>query len=484
MSLMTAVRRVNIPHQMIFGRKFHIINYFFSTFITSVCAFFAVPLLIRVMKIEEFGRWSFLEPLFLLFSQTAILGLNYGVIKNISFDKLLPSYTFRSLLITAQPVMILTSLVGFLTLSYSGFTLNISLWFSLFVYSEAVLMLLLATFRAANNSFGFASISALRALVILIVLLIAVFVGSVEVNTAEDMIKWSFLASLCSVFLGLFLVRDMNGTGHARLCNMELYKDSLKYGLPLFITGLFTLVILYGERYILASYLDYSALAQYVIYVKIAAIINPILITPFNIWWPTERFNRLKDTDGGVSFFRNTSVVFLAILLLCGGSLWLFSPVVLSWFAPGIPSRMDIQLLLIASVIFMGMAAPLNIGMLNPGRTHWNIYAVLIAAVIHISCCFLIIPWLGIYGAALATAISYFFYTFIMNLLSQRFYAVPFAYVKMLLLILISPLLLLGIHEFASTGSIPVKTAIFLAASFSIFLPLLAANIRQVYAKR
>jgi O-antigen/teichoic acid export membrane protein len=434
------------------NKLIHLSGYFFATATTAAVSFFSIPMLIRALGTEQFGRWSLLEPLQLLLSQVMLLGLNYGIIKQVSFDKSLPFFTFKKHLIGSQPFMFLVSSIAFFALPVFGFSYYEAGFFSLLIYVESVILLSLATYRAANEVRGYAIASITRALIFMLILIITFITEFHLVKSIVDVLKWRLVAVALGVMLSFTLVGCINKADFfsSKLSTETIgkwYVNAVRYGFPILVTGLLAQVIEFADRYILKAYFDYITLAQYVIYIKIAAFLNPLIITPFSLWWPTERFRRQKDPDGGSEFFNRISIQFLFVLLLLGGVLWLISPWLISWFAPGIPVASDIILILIYSVIFMGMGYPLNISLLNEGRTHLNIFGVLCGALIHIILCFLLIPNYGIIGAALSTSASYLAYTLLSNLISQRFYKVPFAYSKMFALVLISFLELISIQS-------------------------------------
>jgi O-antigen/teichoic acid export membrane protein len=433
------------------NKLIHISGYFFATATTAAVSFFSIPLLIRALGTEQFGRWSLLEPLQLLLSQIMLLGLNYGLIKLVNFDKNSPFFTFIRLFYGSQPVLIFISLSSFIILPHFGFSQSESGWFSLLIYVEATVLLALAGFRAANEVRGYAIASIFRAVIFMLVLVTTFSTGYILINSIHDVLEWRLAAAVVGIILSFFFVKRLDNSSFFIGKTLEgtirqWYGNAVRYGFPILITLLLSQVIEFADRYILKAYFDYITLAQYVIYIKIAAFLNPLIITPFSLWWPTERFTRQKEPDGGSTFFRRIAIQVLLILLLSGGVLWLLSPWLVSWFAPGIPLASDIILILISSVIFMGMGYPLNISLLDEGRTHLNIYGVLFGALVHIILCFLLIPNNGIHGAAVATALSYLSYTLFLNFISQRIYKVPFAYLLMFLLVIISTIELIGIQ--------------------------------------
>ncbi|OHD76103.1 MAG: hypothetical protein A2V99_03560 [Spirochaetes bacterium RBG_16_67_19] len=462
-------------------------GYFISTVATATAKFFLVSLLIRNVGAEEFGRWSLFEPVVIVLSQLALLGANFGLIKQISQDKLSPSAAVKSLSIAVQPVLaaaiiLILVISGRLGLEWPG-----PLYLALLLSAETIYLLLFASYRATSSIMGFTVSAVLKVLAMLVVLGLALRYGWPTVRKAEDVILWSFWPSLAGVGAGLLAVRlapsgAFFAPGRLSPSVWRTYFDAVKYGLPLLITAFLTMVIDYAGRYILNLHVDHATLANYVVYAKISSMLELLVVTPFGIWWPTERFRELEARDGGRSFFRIVSAGLLALLLAAGGGLWILSERVILWFAPGVPFNRSVILLLLIATAARGMSYPLNIGALKAGKTHWNIYSVLAAAVINLLLSFMLIPSHGLIGAACATMLSYFCYTVFLALISQRLHPVPFPYLTMLVLIVISLLLLIAIQRFLTGLPVFPKAIAYSTLSLALCAPLVWMLVRGKHA--
>ena len=418
-------------------------GYFLATAAQAAVAFISVPLLIRALGVEQFGRWSLIEPMIVVLSQVALLGSDAGLLKQISHDKLPLRTSLAATLVSSHPVLIGVSLLPLIFVTWLDFLWVDALALGVVIYLEAVVLLFLAAFRAENSVLAFCATTIAKVSCFLVTLIAIVKFTPVATHVAEDVLLWRSLAVTIAAVLGFAIVghatRERRSFDHKITRDkFELYWDAVCYGLPVLITSLLTLIIEFAGRYFLRAYTDYTALGKYVVYLKIAAALALVVNTPLGLWWPTERFRRFHDPDGGRSFFRVAAMSFLAVLLLAGGILWFVSGWVLSFVAPGVPFEPDVILVLILSVVATGMAAPLNLGLLMQGNTRWNIYGVLIAAIAHLLLCTLLIPPFGIKGAAWATALSYLTYTLLLNAFSQAKYFVPFAYVRMASLVILS----------------------------------------------
>jgi O-antigen/teichoic acid export membrane protein len=458
-------------------------GYLAVTILTATARFFVVNLLIRNLGTGEFGRWSLFEPVVVVLSQAVLMGVNFGVIKQINQDKMSPIASVQYLLVALQPSMIAMSAVVFLVSLRLGLAWPGPLFLALYIYTESVFLLLFSVYRAAGTIAGFAASSILKVLVLLLVLGVALNHPWPTVRRAEDVIFWSFWSSLSALVFGFLVVRLLHyrlffAPSGRRESHWRVYVDAVRYGLPLLATGLLAMLVEFGSRYLLKIYIDYSRLANYVIYLKICSMLEVLIIAPFGLWWPTERFRELESKDGGRRFFRMMSVGMLAVLLAAAGTLWFISDWVVSWLAPGVPANRFIVLLLTCAVVARGMAYPLNVGALKEGKTHWNIYAVLAAAMINTSLCLLLIPRYGVAGAAYATMVSYICYTAFLTLTSQRIHPVPLPYPRMLILVIIAALLLVALHRYLPSLSGLSKAVVFAFLSLTLYTPIVLPLVR------
>jgi O-antigen/teichoic acid export membrane protein len=452
-------------------------GYFAVNITTAVARFFLVSLLIRNLGAAEFGRWSLYEPIVVVASQLALLGVNFGLIKQINQNGLTPFAAVRALLLAGQPLSIGVSAAVLLVAFHLGLAWPGPLFLGLLVYTESIFLLLFSSYRAAGSIGGFAVSSFVKVLAFLAVLVLALRYRLRIVHEAEDVIFWSFWASLIGLASGFLVVRLLHFRqfftpamrGESR---WRTYRDAVQYGLPLLVTVLLAMAIEFTGRYILDSYIDRGQLATYVVYVKLSSIVEVLIITPFGLWWPTERFRRLESGDGGRRFFRTVTVGMLAVLMMTAGILWLASDWIVSWFAPGVLPNRLVALLLLVSMIARGMAYPLNVGALKEGKTHWNIYGALSGAVVNGILCFLLIPSFGIVGAACAALLSHICYTAFLTVISQRIHPVPLPYLTMTGLMLISALLVFLVTRYLHAAPPLVKAAVFSSINLIVLAPV------------
>ena len=143
-------------------RYAYIPAYLAVTVTTAALKFLSVSLLIRDLGAKEFARWSLLEPAVVTLSPLALLGTSFGLIKQISQDRLSPVGVTGRLLLTAQPAMAASSALVLLVSIRVGLAWPGPLFLALLLYVEATFLLFYSAYRAAGSIASFAVSSVVK----------------------------------------------------------------------------------------------------------------------------------------------------------------------------------------------------------------------------------------------------------------------------------------------------------------------------------
>lgn len=417
-----------------------LVGYGLSAAVPAALAFFSIPLMIRVIGLEEFGRWALLEPLFMVLPQLAVWGLNHGTVKQISADDAPPLRVFVTHTACAQPALGLGAVATAWLLSRLGYAWAEAACFAGLIYVEAVLLLLLSALRGAGHSLGY-SVGTISRSIIWMAVLLAAAAGGVTLRQAGDLFPWWVLASgvALALSLGLMLLDQAAPVTPARPAltaadGWRMYREGLRYGLPLLIGFVLYMTMTYGSRFVLDVFADAAAIGAFAVYLKLSAVVHTLVVTPFALWWPAERFRRLKAPDEAPRFFRRTALTLLLVLLIASGTLYMVSGCLMSVFAPQVAFAPAVMLPLVLSTVIMGLVYPLAPGLLDEGRTHLTIYINGLCAVAQLALCYWLIPRWGIVGAAWAAALCALISLVLSTAWSQRLMPVPYDYGAMIAL--------------------------------------------------
>lgn len=405
-------------------------SYITATIAQSGGSFVAVALLARILNSQEFGRWVLLEPLILLMAQLSIFGTNMGVIKIIAQDKISISQAIYSSMQYIRWIFVFVIIMSGIFI-YVFFSKNLTAFYIIFwLLTEGFLALMLGGFRGANEPSAYVISVLIRIGIIVIGLFIFWYTGYTGFALAEDVALWWGVASAVSCIALLIKIVNHYREKKETLVYLPMAaKSGVNYGLPILVAVVLASVIGNGDRYVLSIYTNAETVGHYAMYAKIASALN-LMVTPINLWWPTARFVHLDDHDGGAAFFSRATLQMLFLFTFMGTSLWLISPSILSWLAPGVTYSATIVGLLIVAALAVAMSSPLSVGLLKEGNTKWIPVTLLISATLQIGLAIVFVQKWGGDGAAYATAVSSILGLIFQRILSQRFHRYELPYLK------------------------------------------------------
>jgi O-antigen/teichoic acid export membrane protein len=445
----------------------HLALYAVATAITALATFASIPLLVRHLDLTGFGIWSLTEPLLMLGASVALLGIEHGAIKQVALDHQSVRLVLGRLVPAAAPVLFLAAGISYLvSVPYLGHTGGLLVAF--LIPFEGVLTLVTTTLRANRQIGLYAIAQAGRAILFAAFIGLSLSIPAWAHGSVTDVlfVRLAIAAAICCF---LFVKIKPHLTW-----NSVNYSDAVRYGAFLLVTGILAQVLDNTDRYVLGLFNTTEHVGAYVVHVKLATMLGQGIVTPFMLWFPAERFRHLNDPDGGKEFFRTAALGLLFLLLLAGGTIFLMGYFLIGLIAPDVTYSPFVLLNLIVASAAIGMSYALNVGLLQPGRTHLNAYAALGAALLALLFTFLLVPMMGNDGAAIARAAACVCYMLIIARLSQSIYRIPFHLWQMAFSTLATVFCLAALSYFCSLRSVEttgISVLIFWLFLGATFLP-------------
>lgn len=188
---------------------------------------------------------------------------------------------------------------------------------------------------------------------------------------------------------------------------LKQLKLMLSFGLGIIPGQVSSWVLTLVDRYFIKNMINLSAVGIYSMGYKIGMIIEPLFLAPFQSTFTPFKFSVYKEQDGKekiIEFFNIYN--FLGWFVILGLSL--YAEIAIKILSTSDYSSAYIIVPTIAfSYYLWGMGSFYNLGLIIANKMLLSSMIVSSAAVINIILDALFIPYLGIYGAALATALSY-----------------------------------------------------------------------------
>ena len=321
---------------------------------------------------------------------------------------------------------------------------------------------LASLFRVEQRPVSFATASVANVLITIgstIALVIGAGAG------AKGAVVGNFLGTLAVYVVLLAYRRFQLGLQFDR----ALLRSMNRFGLPLVPAALALWAINFVDRLFIGQYKDQAEVGVYSLAVRVASVIV-FLMTAFQLAWPAFAYSIRDDREA-----RRTYAFVLTYLLFV--TCWL--SLALGALAPWIVDVLDpknrfqraaeaVPLLAFATAAYSGYSV-LAIGIGRARKTQLNWVVSGSAALVNVVLNVLLIPPLGMMGAAIATIVAYFALFAGMWLRSRRVYPVPYQWRRVLLLAGVAG----GLTGLAWGLDAPLPAAVVLVAVYPlVLLPL------------
>lgn len=216
-------------------------------------------------------------------------------------------------------------------------------------------------------------------------------------------------------------------------------KSIVRYGAPLVLSTVATMLLTLSDRYIIQHYLSFSQLGIYSLGYKFAGIINVLILQSFQLGFLPIAF-KMYDQPDARRYFSKVMTYFTLVLVFSALGVSFFSKEIIILFAKNNSDYWSAYLivpLISFSFILKGIQYVLLLGLHYVKKTTYNAGIVFFTAAFNIGLNFLLIPWIGIYGAAIASICANIAMTFLYYYFSQKFFHIPFENLKLLKIIVI-----------------------------------------------
>jgi len=270
----------------------------------------------------------------------------------------------------------------------------------------------------------------------LLLLLVTAFSNRIEY------ILWANVVSSCILAITLLFI--MAPTFRFSSISAGTMKQLLFFGLPFMISGLFDRTIELADRRLLGYFAGDETVGLYVACYTVAVLIR-LIVYSFNAGWQPYFLREIDREEGRERLERihiQTGAVFIVLWFL--GSLWLPDIVRIpigggrhilnAAYWEGIP----VIPVIMGAYVMMGLYFLQLPGIYYRKKTGMNAVFMGSAAVVNIILNLLLIPRMGMMGAAIATASAYAVMAASIRIWNGRYSAVRQGSIKMLILIAVS----------------------------------------------
>lgn len=325
-----------------------------------------------------------------------------------------------------------------------------------------------AALRLQNQAKKFASIKLMNILlnvVLNIILLVKFQMG----------IRGIFLSGLAASAMTFVMLLPSIAEQFRVDFEKNLYRELLRFGLPYIPAGLAGIAIQVIDRPILKALTDDSVVGIYQANYRLG-IFMMLAVSMFDYAWRPFFLTQAREPNVKRLFARVTTYfLFFLMLIFLILSFFINDLVKINILGhylihPDYWRGLSIVPVILLSYVFTGLSVILVAGIYIEKRTRILPYTAGIGAVVNIVANFLLIPPLGMMGAAYATLLSYLAQAATLYLIVQKFYYVPYEFSRLGKLGLSTAVVFVMFLFLGGTNSSPFVLRIILVVGFPVLI--------------
>ncbi len=222
--------------------------------------------------------------------------------------------------------------------------------------------------------------------------------------------------------------------------NILQMKEPLYYGIKLIPANLGNSLIQVGDRFVLKLIMGVEAVGIYSFNSSFAFILNSLLVVPNKLVMQPIALKGEVEPEKNKAFLSRGATLFLAVSIFPYLCIAFFSQEIVMLISSNkiLTEGWGIIPLIALSVLLHGVGNYLGFGIVLAKRPLTISLLTFFAALINIVLNFLLIPDFGIFGAAIATLISYVLWNSLKAFYSNKYYGLTFDWLNLGLLVIIA----------------------------------------------
>ena len=379
-----------------------------------------LPINTRFLTPADYGVLDLIEQISVVVS--LLLGSGFGAAMGYFYYEKDSPESRRSVvdttLIGATGIGAITGLLGLLfshPVSVAVFgSGNYQFYLQLSFYAMPASFLLEAAFtwlRVEDRAglFALASLARMGLTALGVVLLLAVF----RLGVLGMLLTSIGVIVICAVGLGAYAIR-----ARPRF-DWSLFVRMFLFSLPIGYSGIAMFVIHFGDRFILPHYRPFSELGLYSVAYKISMLIS-FIYASFHNYWSAQVYQIFKREDAKIVFGRTFTYVALVLTSAALALLLATRPLLKILTTAAFQSAAAVVPLLLAAYFIRSLGEFFRCIFVVEGRPSCDAICNWIGATVCVTGYFALIPPYGIWGAAIATAITFVVITAISVIWSYR----------------------------------------------------------------
>lgn len=446
----------------------HSVVYGIGHLLTRFVGFALLPIYGNFLTTSKFGDYALIF-MFLAFANVIyIYGFDSAFLRFYLLEK--DDEERRIIFSTGLISLFFTSIVFSLIVFFSSEWLSVLIfnspvyyyffkWSSGILFFDTVCVLGFLILRAEECSISFVSIRFINVLITIgLNILLVVFLKKGVIGILIS----NFIASM-TTFLILLPIIIKRFKFSFSSC---FYKELIKFGLPYILPGISLISMEMVGRIFIETILGRELVGIYSASYKLAMAIS-LVVAAFRFAWQPFFLSAAKNTDAKEIYARVLTYFLLLIswlyLLI---SLFARDLVQCGFLGPDYWEGVKIVPVVMLSYVFYGLYVNFIVGIYLEKKSIYLPYITVVAALVNIGLNYILVPKIGIMGAAASTAVSYFIIAGLMFFVLQKIYPIKYEYIRMLKIIFITGLCFFVGYFYPFNFQLYMKIIIFLLFPF------------------
>lgn len=394
-------------------------HYLTALLINLALGFVSFPIYTRVFSVADFGTIDLVQKIFLLLTAVAKLGQQNSALRFFNRD-LFKTDPNKEKSYYSTLYLGIIGLGGVVTLLFVGVLAALpSHWIPSALSGMLIFASSLVLFRAMQSMlWSFLRIEEktgtynvvnviMRALSIVAILLAIPLLGASIHTYYTATIAVEFL-----VVLTLTIPLLRRGVLELSSFDRTFFKTAILFGSPLVVQELAGIILDAGDRILIQIYLGADPLGFYSVAYGLSSYVNTLMITPLGlailpiymrIWNTDGREKTIEFLSAGLDFFFMVAALLFTLVCVCSQD-----AVVLLASAKYRGADLLIPTLVAGLLVYTAHIFT-TAGLVIEGKTKILATTLLASAGLNVALNMVLLPWIGLSGAAIATLVSYAF---------------------------------------------------------------------------
>lgn len=215
----------------------------------------------------------------------------------------------------------------------------------------------------------------------------------------------------------------------------SISKDTLmgmfRFGLPYMPGGFMVYILNFSSRFFLQRFTSLTEVGLYALGAKFGTVLGPLLVDPFLLIWRPKMFEIASRPDAPRIYSRMFTYYMYATLFMTLGISIVIRDLIVLVADPSFESAYRIVPLLALAQVAWGAFVPLQIGIQMADKTRIILYILMASAALSIVLNFALVPWIGVWGAALSSLVSFTVLCILAHRYSSRYLAIHYEFARL-----------------------------------------------------